>query len=276
MYCTHVVHIETKMSMSSKFYVRNQLVDCEEDFTHEFKGHKNICREDLPPWTQEKGNTDKASRRAVSRNLNAFLNTGKGGTVYLGVIDSGHVKGLQLSQYQKEHIIGSVRDVMSRYNPPVKRHRYKVRFTPVFNNQEEGKEIVNNMCKEQMDPALLERPHEFRSSNYCWCDNDNVMQYNAGILLQDYVIEISIRPWDPADPLNAEEGCGQLANIHPIHDDEEGNCYFRRQASIVKYTMTELAQLTRHEVQAECQNRINILKKEIAALQQKVGASEPE
>ncbi|WAR12933.1 hypothetical protein MAR_027113 [Mya arenaria] len=173
-------HIETKMSMSSKFYVRNQLVDCEEDFTHEFKGHKNICREDLPPWTQEKGNTDKASRRAVSRNLNAFLNTGKGGTVYLGVIDSGHVKGLQLSQYQKEHIIGSVRDVMSRYNPPVKRHRYK------------------------------------------------------GILLQDYVIEISIRPWDPADPLNAEEGCGQLANIHPIHDDEEGNCYFRRQASIVK------------------------------------------
>ena len=34
------------------------------------------------------------------RALNAFLNTGKGGTVYLGVIDSGKVMGLQLSEFQ--------------------------------------------------------------------------------------------------------------------------------------------------------------------------------
>lgn len=34
------------------------------------------------------------------RTINAFLNTGNGGTVYLGVIDSGEVRGLKLTQYQ--------------------------------------------------------------------------------------------------------------------------------------------------------------------------------
>ena len=34
------------------------------------------------------------------RALNGFLNTGNGGTVYLGVTDEGVVKGLYLSQAQ--------------------------------------------------------------------------------------------------------------------------------------------------------------------------------
>lgn len=34
------------------------------------------------------------------RNINGFLNTGKGGTIYLGIVDEGKVKGLLLTQYQ--------------------------------------------------------------------------------------------------------------------------------------------------------------------------------
>ena len=34
------------------------------------------------------------------RTINGFLNTGKGGTVYLGIIDSGVIKGIQLTLYQ--------------------------------------------------------------------------------------------------------------------------------------------------------------------------------
>ena len=34
------------------------------------------------------------------RTLNGFLNTGHGGTVYLGVLDDGTVKGLPMSQFQ--------------------------------------------------------------------------------------------------------------------------------------------------------------------------------
>ena len=49
----------------------------------------------------------------------------------------------------------------------------------------------------------------------------------------DYIIEIQIKKWNPKDPRN-DDGCGSIINLHPIHEDEEGNCYFRRQASLVK------------------------------------------
>jgi GTPase len=34
------------------------------------------------------------------RTLNGFLNTGHGGTVYLGVLDDGTIKGIPMSQFQ--------------------------------------------------------------------------------------------------------------------------------------------------------------------------------
>ena len=39
------------------------------------------------------------------RNINGFLNTGKGGTIYLGIVDEGKVKGLLLTQYQVRKIV---------------------------------------------------------------------------------------------------------------------------------------------------------------------------
>ena len=36
----------------------------------------------------------------VFRALAAFLNSARGGTVYLGIIDEGVVKGLYLTEYQ--------------------------------------------------------------------------------------------------------------------------------------------------------------------------------
>ena len=34
------------------------------------------------------------------RVLNGFLNTGKGGTAYLGIIDNGKIRGISLTQFQ--------------------------------------------------------------------------------------------------------------------------------------------------------------------------------
>lgn len=45
------------------------------------------------------------------------------------------------------------------------------------------------------------------------------------------MIEITIKPWDPADQRNAEVSCGTLVSMHPFHADEEGKVYFRTQAS---------------------------------------------
>lgn len=52
--------------ISRRFFVKNSVVPFEEDSTHEFKGHRNISVEELPPWCYIPG-TDKRSRKAVSR-----------------------------------------------------------------------------------------------------------------------------------------------------------------------------------------------------------------
>lgn len=52
--------------ISRRFYVLNSVVPFEEDATHEFKGHRNIAVEEVPPWCYIPG-TDRRSRKAVSR-----------------------------------------------------------------------------------------------------------------------------------------------------------------------------------------------------------------
>ena len=55
----------------------------------------------------------------------------------------------------------------------------------------------------------------------------------------DYIIEIQLKKWNAKDPRN-DDGCGTMINLHPIHEDEEDNCYFRRQASVVKVELSPL------------------------------------
>ena len=50
----------------------------------------------------------------------------------------------------------------------------------------------------------------------------------------DYIIEIHIKAWDPDDTRNKDAACGNYSRLHPYHTDEEGNAWFRRQASIIK------------------------------------------
>ena len=63
----------------------------------------------------------------VLRALCGFLNTGEGGRVYMGVLDSGVVVGLQMTSSQVQHLEQDTHDMMSRYRPPVSRDRYTVR-----------------------------------------------------------------------------------------------------------------------------------------------------
>lgn len=251
---------------SMRYYVRGSIVPFEEDMYHEFKGHRSISVEELPPWTHEK-NDEKASRRAVSRALNAFLNTGKGGTCYLGMLDNGQAKGIELTQFQKDHVMASIDEVFSRYSPPVKRHRYKVRFKPVLES-----DSVDEFERFQSEDAAIsdidrKRPHTLRTYQYCWCDCDrHAQEQYCGILIQPYIIEIVIKPWDPDDPRNAEDAVGTVVKLQPFHEDEEGKVYFRRQASLVQYSMAEMALLTRQEVKVHCESEIQKLKHEIEQL----------
>lgn len=57
--------------VSRRFYVLHSVVPFEEDTTHEFKGHRNISIEEIPPWCFIPG-TDRRSRKAVSRWAKIF------------------------------------------------------------------------------------------------------------------------------------------------------------------------------------------------------------
>ncbi|KAK3085449.1 hypothetical protein FSP39_003502 [Pinctada imbricata] len=221
-----------------RYYTCGAVVQFEEDMYNEFKGHRNLSVEELPPWTQENKN-ERASRRAVSRSLNAFLNTGKGGTVYLGILDSGVVRGIKMTQFQMDHVVGGLDDLMQRYSPPVTKHRYRVKFVPVFPEDTTEEQRQKRCQKESVDNVDIKdrlRPHQYRSHNFCWCDKDSIAQFNCGLIATDYVVEIKIKPWDPNDVRNQDVACGSLAKVHPYHEDEEGNVYFRRQASLIKST----------------------------------------
>ena len=66
------------------------------------------------PGRQEGSQLEKTPlRRApLSRYLCGMLNTGLGGTFYLGVTDSGRVEGLLMSQYQKVREIDFIRRLL--------------------------------------------------------------------------------------------------------------------------------------------------------------------
>ena len=49
-----------------KEYLLGSVLPFGEDGTHEFKGHRNLAVEELPPWCYVPG-TNRRSRRAISR-----------------------------------------------------------------------------------------------------------------------------------------------------------------------------------------------------------------
>ncbi|KAL9975322.1 hypothetical protein ACROYT_G012475 [Oculina patagonica] len=233
--------------ISRRVYVKNSVVPFEEDSTHEFKGHRNISVEELPPWCYIPG-TDRRSRKAVSRNINGFLNTGKGGTIYLGIVDDGKVKGLHMSQYQRDHVRIAVKDALSRYTPAVPEECYKVEIVPVIDTKDDTADaafdLQNDGCDE-VDSNRL-RPHLLRTSDYCWCDKDAMNKFDEGIISSLYVVEIIIFPWR-SQQLKTERNQLHL-DLHPVYEDEEGKCYFRRQASLVQYSIQEVVELTKQEI----------------------------
>ena len=56
----------TPLQRIPKYYVRNEVLNIEEDQTHEFKGHRNISVHDIPPWCINLEENNR-TRNAVSR-----------------------------------------------------------------------------------------------------------------------------------------------------------------------------------------------------------------
>ncbi len=98
------------------------------------------------------------------RNLCGFLNTGAGGVVYCGVTDNGEVQGIHLTNYQKDHVLLSIQDLFSRFEPPVDSSMYTVHFVPVVTENDHVPDIPSF----PVDPEQRNTPHILRTSKYCW------------------------------------------------------------------------------------------------------------
>ena len=125
------------------YYIRHSRLPIEEDLNHEFKGHRCLSYRDLSEKTMTLGwkgreNVRKIvhSRRPISGYLCGMLNTGLGGTFYLGVEDMGKVEGLMMSASQMEHVLLQIKDLFDSYQPPVPDHMYNVKFIPIVDASE--------------------------------------------------------------------------------------------------------------------------------------------
>lgn len=252
---------------SSRSYIRKSLVPIEEDEYNEFKGHRSIAIEELPPWCFHKG-SDRRSRKPASRAIAAFINSGRGGTVYLGIIDEGVVKGLYLTEYQKDHVLLSLKDLFSRYEPPVPEDAYEVEFVPIFTSQEERMNRPAHK-KEEVNKSNVEmylKGHLLRTYDFCWCDKDLARRIDEDCDVHDYVVEIKIYPQEPRFNVDAKDGSSFHAVIPIVYQNEEGKCFFRKSASCVEYSIDSVKELALQQLQDLYYPVITSLRREIQAV----------
>lgn len=255
-----------------KYYTRDSMLPFEEDMTTEFKGHRNLVRNEVPSWAQQ-NNSEKGSRRHISRNLNAFLNSGGGGIIYLGVTDDGKVHGFSMTCQQRDHFRQNLENLMKNYKPPVLPHQYSVHFTPVLNSKhqpDEIRSILRYISSEKLVESDKEKQHTFNSSSYCWCDKEAASVYNLGKVIYSFVIEVTVKAWDPYDMRNISIGGCKKLRIQPYYADEEGKVFFRIHASCVEYSLHSIMQTTKLEVKDLYEAELSRLQKEIHLREEKL------
>ena len=191
-----VYHFRANTMDKRTYYVRGEVVPFEEDLHNEFKGHRTISIDNRLINTGVFGSGPigeySNTRQQWSKYLCGMINTGVGGTLFGGIQDDGLVTGFMMSRYQKDHVLVQLQDVLERFDPPVTRDKYNVRFVPVV---DEGEEPVPD--PELSDPTLdilgkrflADIPDEdccyldhqnLRSIHRCWCDNQAAATYEFG------------------------------------------------------------------------------------------------
>merc|ERR1719431_1894098 len=234
-----------------EYYIRDEIMPFDEDQFHEFKGHRSMAFDEQPLRSRASASKQKkSSRKPVSLALNAFLNSQCGGTIYLGVLDTGAIKGLMLTPYQKEHVRLQVEDLFSRYEPIVPSHRYKLTFVPVLEGIDLETEIatLDSFEDEPRIDVKANKRHQFRTPHYCWCDKDAVALLEFGRIPSQFIIEIEIFAWDPNHPKNPNPFGPDCPNIAPIYEDEMGRVSFRRNASNYSPLVSEILEFAKHQV----------------------------
>ena len=119
-----------------------------------------------------------------------------------GIQDNGEAYGFMMSEDQKDHVILQLDDVLGRFDPPVPRHLYQVKFVPVIESFDRGL-VLDPIGRD--DHGLEHKMNIYRR---CWCDNDAAASHSfgtqmfnlkcfkvivlSGMLLPWYIVEVQI------------------------------------------------------------------------------------
>ncbi|XP_066938999.1 schlafen-like protein 2 isoform X1 [Macrobrachium rosenbergii] len=256
-----------------RHYILGQHVAMEEDIGHEFKGHRSLSIYDLHNLCLNGGPGMERTKNCVSISLCAMLNSGQGGTVYLGVTDSGQVKGISLTRYQKDHVLASLNWTLEKFSPPVLDSRICVDFVLVSSAK---KQTFQDTKDEKVDSTRRQQLHHVAQPNYCWCDSDAIAQRSMGKLAMLYVVEIHIRPWDahqqnvPRNPFNS-----RAPMIPPLHLNEANGCYVRQSCRQPRLCLEDVRRLLVHQVQEHYTLKLSRLQAQLAALQKMTESGVP-
>ena len=219
------------------YFRRGDIHPREETMVNEFKGHRSFCVDEIPRLALSGFNNpgNRPSRQHISKYACGMLNTGRGGTIFMGILDDGRIDGFMMSKYQQDHVRLSIQDTFDRYAPPVPPHLYKITFKPVIDNdpQVELRAIYDYYAQE--DGQNRELNHLIQASDHCWCDANSMALISRGCLNLFFVIELKLQAWNPDDPLNKglfEEGVSK-----PKFKAEDGIAYIRKFGS--NHAMTD-------------------------------------
>lgn len=248
-----------------RHYVLGQRISMEEDVAHEFKGHRSISIHDIQNICFNLNQAGARTRNAISITIGAMLNSGQGGTIYLGVTDSGIVKGITLTRYQQDHIEASLEWTLGKFTPPVPDSRYSVAFVPVISSKSH---TLSAVTSEHVDNIRRNQPHHVAQPYSCWCDVDAEAQQSLGKLPVVYVIEIHVRPWEPHNikvPKNPL--CTRVPLLPPMHLTETNCFYFRQNCRQTRLCLEDIRRLLVHRVQEHCTLKLDTLQQQFKILQ---------
>lgn len=259
-----------------RHYRKGHQVTHREDMTHEYKGHRCISVYDLPAHmtTSDPGADLRRTKSAVSASVCGMLNTGFGGTVYLGVDDGGRVVGLPLTSQQQHHVLASLSWTLFRFTPAVHPDRYCVNFIPVLAPPRPeapppmpAPSVVGGGAGGGVGAA-----HHVATPRPCWCDREARRHVTAP---PEWVVEIHLRPWDLSSqerfPLPPQEPPKPpLPPLPPLHLTEANVCYYRHGARQITLSLDDIRRLLAHRTHRYYTRRLAALRTYLGELQGKV------
>ncbi|XP_070570876.1 uncharacterized protein [Ptychodera flava] len=127
----------TQMVLSDEslpFYVKEMPTNVQNDSTH-----------DVSPFT----NVMRFSDVRIAKTVCAFLNSGRGGTIYFGIQLDNQVQGIKVTRNERDQVRLSIDRIMGRMIPAVTYNKYSIVFAPVITvdsrNCNSGRQQIEDM-----------------------------------------------------------------------------------------------------------------------------------